>query len=152
MLDQIVPKLIATSENGKIELILRVMVGFIMTYHGFGKVLNPAGLVPFLEANAVPFPLLGAYLAAYTEFLGGLALMFGLATRLASLGLLVCMSVAIYTLGGIAAGLHSLHGGLEYQWTLFSVFLYFTLAGAGKCSLDAVLESKCIVNGRLAFR
>ncbi|GAM74073.1 membrane protein [Vibrio ishigakensis] len=145
--------LLATSENGKLELIFRLMFGFIMAYHGFGKVMNPTALVPFLEANSIPFPLLGAYLAAYTEFLGGIALMLGLVTRLASLGLLVCMTVAIITLGGFSAGLNSLQGGLEYQWCLFSIFLYFTIAGAGKCSFDSALKQKLFTeNGEFAFQ
>ncbi|OIQ26387.1 DoxX family protein [uncultured Vibrio sp.] len=131
--------LFSGSNNGRLELIFRLAFGFIMAYHGFHKVMNPMGLVPFLEMKSIPFPVLSAYLAAYTEFLGGIALMLGLMTRLASLGLAVCMAVAIVSLGGFSAGLNSLSGGLEYQWTLLSVFTYFVCAGSGKASLDSVV-------------
>ncbi|WP_159065007.1 DoxX family protein [Thaumasiovibrio subtropicus] len=144
MKDMMLQKLLSVSENNHLELIFRLMVGFIMLYHGFNKLQNPMGLVPFLEMKGVPFPVLGAYLAAITEFFGGLALMLGLATRLASLGLAVCMVVAIMTMGGFSAGLNSLSGGLEYQWVLLSVFTYFAVAGSGKTSLDCILARKLI--------
>lgn len=134
--------LFKVSDNSNLELIFRLMVGFIMLYHGFHKLMNPMGLVPFLEMKGIPFPVLSAILAAITEFFGGLALMLGLATRLAALGLAVCMVVAIITMGGFSAGLNSLNGGLEYQWTLLSVFAFFVFSGAGKASLDQFIWNR----------
>ncbi|MGF1702168.1 DoxX family protein [Photobacterium makurazakiensis] len=130
------------SENNHFELIFRLMVGFIMLYHGYHKVINPMGLVPFLEMKEIPFPVLSAYLAAYTEFFGGLALMLGLVTRLAALGLASCMIIAIITMGGFSAGLNSMNGGLEYQWTLLSIFTFFVFAGSGKTSIDNLIWQK----------
>ncbi|NVJ60599.1 MAG: DoxX family protein [Gammaproteobacteria bacterium] len=50
----------------------------------------------FEHSLGLPFPLLMAYLAALTEYIGAILLALGLATRLISIPLIVTMLVAIF--------------------------------------------------------
>lgn len=62
--------------------------------------INPSVVEWFGNAEwglGLPFPTLMAYLAAYTEFFGALALLVGLATRWVSIPLMVTMVVAAVT-------------------------------------------------------
>jgi putative oxidoreductase len=68
-------------------LVARVMGGVYFTMSGWGKVTGLSDFVAGMTARGVPLPL--AYLAPFVEFLGGLALMVGFATRYAALALFV---------------------------------------------------------------
>lgn len=72
-------------------LFLRIFVGFAMASHGQGKIANPFG---WMDAFAPGVPGILQALAALAEFGGGLALMFGLFTPLACLGIMSTMAVA----------------------------------------------------------
>src|SRR5262245_40360389 len=82
-------------------LLLRLALGAIFIAHGSQKVLGwwegpgLAGWVGCMGKAGVP--AFFAYLSAFTEFLGGMAIVIGLLTRLASLGILSVMAVAVAT-------------------------------------------------------
>jgi putative oxidoreductase len=82
------------------------------------------------------------FLAALAEFGGGIALVVGLLTRVASLGITVTMAVAAGMVH-IAAGDPFVAAGGGRSWELAVVYFacaaLFLLAGPGRCSLDAVL-------------
>lgn len=89
----------------------------------------------------IPFPTLNAYMAATTETLGVVLLLFGLLTRFISIPLIIIMIVAIFTVhiqNGFSAGDNGFEIPLYYMMFL-GVFASF---GAGKFSLDYLLFKK----------
>ena len=71
-------------------LLLRLVVGIAFILHGWGKIQSPFGWMP----AGAPVPGFLQFLAAISEFGGGIALVLGLLVPLASLGLIVTMAVA----------------------------------------------------------
>ena len=117
-------------------LILRLIAGLAFVLHGWGKIQNPFGWMP--PDASVPGFL--QFLAALSEFGGGMAWMLGLLTPLASLGLFFTMAVA--------ASMHAfvmkdpfvnMTGGSSYELALvyLGISILFLFAGPGKFSLDA---------------
>lgn len=122
-------------------LLLRAVLGIIFIAHGsqklFGWFGGPGieGTVGFMAGMGIP--AFFAYLAIFTEFFGGLAVLFGLLTRPAALGLFVTMLVAIFKVhlgGGFFAP-----NGIEYQLSLAVIALTIFLSGPGKYSIDNIL-------------
>lgn len=116
--------------------ILRVAVGLIMAVHGSMKLMDIAGTAQGFGAMGIPYPQYAVYLAIAGEFLGGLGLMLGLLTRVAALGTLSTMAVAIGFVH-FGHGLFAKNGGWEYPLVLGLVSLFFVTHGAGRVSLDA---------------
>jgi len=119
-------------------LVLRVVVGTAFVLHGWPKFQNPFGWM----GPEAPMPAFLLGLAALAEFGGGIALILGLLTRLAALGIACVMVVAITAVhlpqGDPFVGKA---GGASYE--LAAVYLacmvVFLLIGPGRFSLDALL-------------
>ncbi len=119
--------------------VLRLAVGLAFVAHGAQKlfVFGHAGVTGAFGQMGVPLPGLTGALVTAVELLGGLALVFGLLTRLASLGL------AIDMLGAIAL-VHGKNGfflptGFEYAFTLLAATVSLVVAGPGALALDNLL-------------
>lgn len=121
--------------------LLRGVIGVIMTAHGWQKLIGFADWHAQVEQLGIPLPDITAWLAVGAEFLGGLALIFGLLTRLAGLAVMVNMIVAIATVH-IGNGLFAQNGGFEYPLLLAATALYFLATGAGPISVDALLRNR----------
>ena len=119
-------------------LALRLVVGPAMALHGWPKIQQPFGWMG--PDAAVPGVL--QFLAALAEFGGGIALVLGLLTRVASLGIAATMAVAAGMVH-IAAGDPFVARGGGRSWELAAVYLacavLLLLAGPGRLSLDARL-------------
>lgn len=125
-------------------LLLRLVMGVAFIFHGWPKIQNPMGWMG-PEASV---PAILQALAALAEFGGGMALVAGLLTRLASLGI---MSNMIVALGMV----HLPHGdpfvgkGVGPSYELAAVYLacavLFLILGPGRFSLDALVFRKPIV-------
>jgi putative oxidoreductase len=118
-------------------LLLRVVMGAAFMFHGWPKIQNPQH---WMGPSEVPPALQAA--AALSEFGGGLALILGLLTPLAALGIACTM--------GTALGMVHLRMGHPFvgfpgkpSYELSAVYLaaaiLFLLLGPGKLSLDAFL-------------
>jgi putative oxidoreductase len=118
--------------------VLRFGVGAIMAVHGWAKLSDIAGTALSFEQLGLPAPKLLVCLAITGEFLGGLGLFVGLLTRVAALGPLCTMLVAILTVH-LGHGLLAKNGGYEYPLILLLVSGFFAFNGAGPWSLDALL-------------
>lgn len=87
--------------DGLPALALRLYLAPIFISTGLHKLHNIDDIVAWFGnpdwGLGLPAPELMAYLASYTELLGGLALLFGLSTRLVSIPLMATMVVAALT-------------------------------------------------------
>lgn len=121
-------------------LLLRVVMGMAFVFHGWPKIQHPLNWMDVQSNSGMPGVLQA--LAALSEFGGGIALVLGLLTPLAALGIAGTMSVAI----GLVH-LRMQHPfvasspGPSYE--LAAVYLaaaiLLLLAGPGRLSLDALL-------------
>jgi len=131
-------------------LVLRLALGIIFVMHGSQKVLGLFGghglqaTVQMFQTHMGIPPVLG-YTAAFTEFFGGIALVLGLLTRLAALGIGFTMAVAtvkVHLANGFFLNFSCEAGkghGFEYNLALMAIALAIVLSGAGEYSLDGKL-------------
>ncbi len=127
--------------------LLRIILGVVFFAHGAQKVLGwfggygLAGTTGFMK-NILHIPAPLAYVAAFTEFLGSIAVTFGFLTRIAAAGIFVTMIVAIIKVHLPAGFLNNdtnKGGGIEYPLTLAVLALVLMITGGGTYSLDALL-------------
>lgn len=117
----------------------RLTVGLVFIGTGWGKLHSLGDVTDFFASLHIPAPGFNARLAAGTEFFGGILVLVGLGTRLASLPLAFTMGVAIVTAKrGDITGLTALVGFEEWSYLVF--FIWLALAGAGPLSLDRVVS------------
>ena len=125
--------------------VLRAAVGAIFVAHGAQKlfVFGFTNIAGAFGQMGVPFPEVTGPLVALVEFLGGIALVVGLLTRLAGLGLTLTMAGAI-ALVHLKAGFFS-PNGFEFPLALAAAALAVALTGAGRFSLDGALSRRRMV-------
>ena len=86
--------------DGLASLLLRLILAPVMIGAGWEKITGENWFGFSLESFPFPFNVLPAdfswFLASWTEFLGGILLLFGLGTRLVAIPLAVTMFVAAY--------------------------------------------------------
>ena len=119
---------------------IRLIVGFHLIYGTQDNVFSYVRMeefASFLSVRSVPFPLFSAFLSAYAQFICGFLFIVGLATRPAG---------AVMVINFIAA-LIIAHIGDTYQ-NMFPALMmlasacFFLLHGAGKLSIDSMLEKR----------
>ena len=124
--------------------ILRLVIGAIFVAHGGQKlfVFGFDGVAGAFGQMGIPMAgILGPFVA-FVEFFGGLALISGLLTRLASLGLLSTMVVAILKVhlpNGFFAP-----NGIEFPLSLIGGTALLALTGAGSWSIDSLIAKKTV--------
>jgi putative oxidoreductase len=138
-------------------LLPRLMVGFVMFYHGSQKLFawfggyGVEGTAGFFQQLGIPFPKLNVYMAGGTEMFGGILLALGLATRPAATLLTFTMLVAVMTAHRSAFG--AANGGMEYPLTLAIISLGYALTGPGKLAVSnfiPALKRKPVLQAALA--
>jgi len=123
---------------------LRIVVGIIFAAHGSQKLFGLfggyglAGTAQWMESVGLAPGYLMALLAGGTEFFAGLALIIGLLTRPAALGLTFTLLVAIFSVH-IHNGLFMANNGYEFALALLGGTLAVLFEGAGKLSADAAI-------------
>ena len=137
-------KLIATPPTW-VTLPLRLALGIIMFAHGAQKVLGMYGGRGWSAwvGGEAPLGLRPAWLwlgaAAVAEFLGGIFVFIGLATRLAALSIALTMLVAI--IGVHWGAFFASNRGFEYPLALLAMAIALVIMGGGQASLDRFLMS-----------
>jgi uncharacterized membrane protein YphA (DoxX/SURF4 family) len=79
---------------------------------------------------------------AWGELLGGAALLLGVLTRLAAVGLLIIQVGAILTVTAAKGFSVTAGGGAEYNVALIAMCLVLILTGGGACSVDGILRRR----------
>lgn len=124
-------------------LLNRLAVGATFAAHGAQKIFSYGmdGVAQSFQGMGIPLPTLNAYLASYTEFLGGIMLVLGLFTRVVSAPVAFTMVVAIAMVHG-KNGFFAQGGGWEYNMILLVMAGTLLLSGAGRFSLDALIARR----------
>ena len=112
-------------------LLLRLVLGVIMIYHGLPKVMDFGGTIGGFQSMGVPLPALAATFAAIAEVIGGILILLGILTDIAGLLFAIDMLGAIlfvHAKNGFAQG----KGGVEWPLALLAMALAVALAGPGR--------------------
>lgn len=118
-------------------LLLRILLGGLMVYHGYPKFLDPSKLIEGTAKMGFPLPELFGTLAMASEFFGGMLVIIGFAIRIPLLGIISTMAVAFF----IAHGSDPF-GKKELAFVFFITSIALFFIGSGKYSLDYYLLSK----------
>ena len=119
-------------------LFLRVTSGIFMLTHGVGKLtkLIEGGTIKFANPIGIG-PEASLILAVFAEFFCSIFLIFGIATRVSSIPLIITMMVA-----GFIAHAGDPFAVKEKAFLFFVIFVFIAIAGAGKYSIDNFIYKK----------
>ncbi len=125
------------------EPLIRATVGLFLVPHGAQKLFGWFGgyglqATGQFFATKLGLPASLALIVGLIEFFGGLALAFGLLTRLSAVLVVGLMAGAVVTVH-LGAGYFWTSGGYEYPAMWGLIALAFVLRGGGRYSLDARL-------------
>jgi len=136
----------------KAVLLIRVLVGWVFLAEGIQKFLFPDSLGGgrFVKIG-IPWPQVMAPFVGVVEIVCGSLLLLGLITGLATVPLLIDISVALYSTKIVTLAKNGFWGTLHEARTDVSMLLgliFLLLVGAGTWSLDAWLaERRAAVHG-----
>lgn len=142
-MNHLITKMFSTkNESIKIDdlatTLLRAFIGFSMAFaHGLGKMPPSEQLIGGVEAMGFPAPALFAWAASLAEFIGGILIAIGLATRPAAASLAFTMVIAAFVA-------HAADPFAKKEMALLYLVtsLFFALKGAGNWSVDAIISKK----------
>ena len=124
-------------------LVLRLAAGFSFFMHGYQKVFGQGGIAGVTQGftqMGIPLPGLAAPFISFLELLGGIALIFGVFTRVFAF-LLFCNMVVATLLVHLKNGWLG-QGGMELTVLLGAMTLAIAAAGPGPYSVDAAMEKR----------
>jgi putative oxidoreductase len=115
--------------------VLRVVVGIVFLVHGYQKIFKFGlhGVTGMLGHLGIPLPAFFAVVLILVEFVGGILLIAGLATRIAAALIAIDMIVAILVVH-LKNGFFN-PGGFEFPLTLLAAAICLAIAGGGAFSL-----------------
>jgi putative oxidoreductase len=126
---------LSISANAGLTL-LRIFSGVaLMMEHGRGKIPPPEGLVTGAANIGFPTPMVFAWAAGLSEFVGGAFLALGLLTRVSSFFIACTMLTAL-----LGVHLDDPFGTQEKAFLYLFIALAFLFAGAGDWSIDRFLR------------
>jgi membrane protein-like protein len=114
----------------------RIVIGVVMVTHGWHRWQNEGitAEADILESIGMPNPALMVWLLIGFEVVGGILLIFGLATPLIGLGLIVLNVTIIITLRSGSFYVHD--SGWEYNAVMAVVGMMLMAHGSGRTGLD----------------
>ena len=139
-----IKKWLFRANDRKSDLIIRFLLAYVFLNGGLQKFIY-ASAGPERFANmGFPAPAFTAYFVAVFEIACGALMLLGLATRLASVPLMIIMAVAIWTtkIPQFAEGFWTFAQAARLDICMFMLALFMLINGAGRLSLDAKLFSE----------
>lgn len=133
-----------TKKYGQYVLLaLRIAIGLFFVFHGLSKigVINAGGFgraVGFFAELQMPAPGITAPLLAVVETLGGLALIFGVLTKIVAIFLTVIVTAEIM-LVKLPQSIDPL--SYSFELSLFAALLTLAFFGPGALALDEETQS-----------
>jgi putative oxidoreductase len=117
-------------------LILRVVLGIVMIYHGWPKLTNLGGTIEGFTGMGIPLPAVAAIFATVAEVLGGMLMLVGAFTDIAGLMFAIDMLGAIIFVHA-KNGFSAAKGGIEFPLLLLATALAIALAGPGRYAVGS---------------
>lgn len=136
-------------------LAVRLYWGWQFFQSGWGKFGTLGEVAGFFKELGIPAPMFNAMLVATTECVGGLLLLIGLASRLASIPLMITMIVAYATsekeaLAAIYSDPDKFLSATPFQFLLATVLIL--AFGPGVFSIDYLIKRFVLTKIRAADR
>jgi putative oxidoreductase len=120
-------------------LLMRLYFGYFWAETGWGKIHNLNAFAQRFVGWGVPYPHISAALSGYTEWIGGILLMLGLFTRLASIPLMFNMFISIVKVK--MKEVTGIDDFAEMDEALYMFILFWLMmAGPGRASLDHLIR------------
>ena len=145
-------QLLLKTDNSPAQLIARLVLGIVFFAHGAQLTLGWFGGYGYTGSmgfftGTMHIPALFAFLAIFAQFAGSIALILGVLSRLAALGIAIVMAVAIATVHVKVGFFMNWYGnqkgeGYEYHLLAIALALVVMIKGAGPVSIDAALTRK----------
>ena len=122
-------------------LAVRLLVGVAFVVTGWGKLHNLSQVTDYFASLHIPLPGPQAAFVSTVEFVGGLMLITGIGTRIATLLLIGLMAVA--TLTAKVPEVEQLIDLVStIELTYLVIFVWLLVGGAGAVSIDHVLARR----------
>lgn len=122
--------------------LLRLAVAAILGVRGAQQLMDIPGTIALFAGTALPYPEIFAWATASASVLIAVALVFGLATRIAGLGtMLIGVGALVFVYwwkSPFEAGVAGFHGETELLLAVLGLFLLF--AGGGSWGIDAAVR------------
>lgn len=120
-------------------LVLRVIAGLAMAHHGYEKIFGGGmdAFVAYVAGMGFHPPAAFAWIAALSEFVGGLCLVAGLGTRICVFMIGCTMSVAFFV-----AHADDPFAQKELALLFLATMTYFLCNGGGTISLDTLISRR----------
>jgi putative oxidoreductase len=118
--------------------LLRVLAGVALSVnHGAAKIKDPSQIISGAERLGFPAPTFFGWMAAISEFFGGILLALGLATRPAAFLVACTMATAAFMA-------HASDNFARREPSLLFLFIavLYLVAGSGRYGVDALLRRK----------
>ena len=117
---------------------LRIIIGIIFIYHGYPKLFKDfKGTKKFVKSIGFIPANFWAFMLAFAEFFGGVAILLGVFTRIAAILIFIVMCVASYF--NIFKWKKPFGGGYEFDLMLLAGLITIFLLGAGNLSIDGII-------------
>ena len=126
-------------------LILRLVAGLTLAYHGYDKFFGSTGIsgyAPWFESIGLKPGGFHARVCALTELSAGLGLAAGLLTPIPAAGFVAVMATAVWTVHR-PNGFMVFNNGWEYNLVLATAAVAVATFGPGRYSLDQVIFGCC---------
>lgn len=120
-------------------LIIRIILGYVFLVAGLQKFIFPDDMGPGrFEGMGFPAPEFTAYFTGFFEVACGLLILFGLASRLAAIPIIIVMLVAIITtkIPGLGDGFWDFAHSVRLDFSMLMCALFVAVNGSDRFSLD----------------